>query len=300
MIETAASKSCNSGAASPYQGVDRSDRVLTATQRRRYNPLLWLNLVCLDAPLVAVTWQWLFARAFGIEIANGTTAALFLSAWLVYLADRFGDNLLLGANNPTSLRQEFCLRHRRAWLCVIALVAIADFVTIAARLDSFAVSVGSTIGFVAAIYLLVNRFRPSLWRILPLKEMSIGFIFAAGTMVGLLRSLPSAAILPWVLFAALCAMNCICIAFWERPLDLAQGRISIATEFPHFARGIFPVLLVIALAGSFVTLPLLFSAVLLSAVHFFRDRIEPNTRTALADLVLLTPLLFWGARHVMP
>ncbi len=26
-------------------------------------PWLWLNLVCLDAPIVAITWQWLFARA---------------------------------------------------------------------------------------------------------------------------------------------------------------------------------------------------------------------------------------------
>jgi hypothetical protein len=43
----------------------------------RASPLTWLNLVCLDAPLVAIAWQWLFARSLSIRVDLGATAALF-------------------------------------------------------------------------------------------------------------------------------------------------------------------------------------------------------------------------------
>ena len=33
-----------------------------------YSPVVWLNLLCLDAPIVAVTWQWLFGRTFGAHL----------------------------------------------------------------------------------------------------------------------------------------------------------------------------------------------------------------------------------------
>ncbi|HSV64040.1 MAG TPA: hypothetical protein VLH83_11910, partial [Chthoniobacterales bacterium] len=37
---------------------------------------IWLNLVCLDAPLVAVAWLWLFARTFHIPFQIGNAVAL--------------------------------------------------------------------------------------------------------------------------------------------------------------------------------------------------------------------------------
>ena len=71
------------------------------------SPLLWLNLVCLDAPLVAICWQWIFAYNFHLSVPPGHRAALFLTAWLIYLADRFGDSLSLVAGQPNSARQQF-------------------------------------------------------------------------------------------------------------------------------------------------------------------------------------------------
>ena len=32
------------------------------------SPVVWLNLLCLDAPIVAVSWQWLFAHTFGAQL----------------------------------------------------------------------------------------------------------------------------------------------------------------------------------------------------------------------------------------
>src|ERR1043165_59004 len=89
-------------------------------------PIVWLNLVCLDAPLVAVAWLLLFARVFHVPLQIGNAVALFLTAWLIYLADRFADAANLKLGSPRSLRQEFCLRHREFWIATVALVAGFD------------------------------------------------------------------------------------------------------------------------------------------------------------------------------
>ncbi|MGZ5552543.1 MAG: hypothetical protein ACXWHF_02780 [Chthoniobacterales bacterium] len=310
MIETAASKSfaesksCSDAALSPSERAEPTQHFETPTERRRYHPLIWLNLVCLDAPIVAITWQALFARSFGIATSRGATLALFLTAWLIYLADRFGDSLSLDRRAPISLRQQFCLRHRRAWLIALGTIALADLLVICTRLDSRALLIGAAVGMFALLYLILNQVRPSLWRILPLKEVSIGFLFAAGAMVGLLRSLTSAAIPAWISFAALCVLNCVSIAVWESELDLAQSRISIATVHPEIERAILWLLLAliaISLAlvrqtAADINACVAASAILLTLVHVFRNKIESNIRTALADLVLLTPLILGSAR----
>lgn len=290
MIEAPASKSFGAARARP--------------QNNRISPLVWMNLVCLDAPLVAVSWQWLFARSFRIEIPPGTTPALFLTAWLIYLADRLADARSLGAAPVVSLRQRFCLRHEKAWIAAVVVIAIADLFAIAKQLDRSAVLAGAVVGAAAFVYLLINRFAPSIWRVLPLKEISIGFIFAAGTIIGLLHGLTTAALPAWILFASLCALNCISIAAWERELDLQQRRISIATEFRAAGAWLLPVL-VLACTASCILATLsseralhlcsAASALFLGIVHVLRARIQPDVRTALADVVLLTPLISLGA-----
>lgn len=283
MIDLPASKSfAKTGAVVPHS--------------KAHSPLLWLNLLCLDAPAIAVTWQWLFARAFGVAIPQGASAALFGTAWLIYLADRFGDSLSLGGNERMSARQRFCLRHRRAWLLGLGLLAFLDLAIVALRLDGRAIVVGAGIGLVALIYLVINRLRPSLWSVLPLKECSIGFVFAAGTMVGLLRGLTSAALPVWLCFALLCSLNCISIAIWERELDHLQERVSIATAFPQVSRYLWPALVLLAFVSlgcgrSALHVCIASSALALACVHLLRDRIEFNLRSALADLVLLAPAL---------
>ena len=275
-------------------------------EKIRASPLVWLNLVCLDAPLVAVSWHWLFARSFGVVIPTGTTIALFLTAWLIYLADRLGDSMSLGQAPVLSLRQQFCLRHRGAWLATIGAILVADLLVAATQLDRVAITVGAAVGGLALTYLLINRLWPSLWHVLPLKEVSIGFIFAAGTMVGLARSLPLAALGSWLLFAALCSLNCITIAVWERDLDVGQNRVSIATEFPGIRRALLPMLGAITLTAvvSRMVAPeagtvfpaIAASAILLAAVHLWREHIQPDARTAFADLVLLSPLVFLASQ----
>ncbi|MDQ6654935.1 MAG: hypothetical protein M3Y80_03880, partial [Verrucomicrobiota bacterium] len=128
------------------------------------SPLTWLNLVCLDAPLVAVSWAWLFARSFGINVAAGGMCALFLTAWLIYLADRFGDSIRLDPRAPSSLRQRVCLRNAKAWLALVFLVTAADAGVVISQLGARELRVGAVVGTCAVAYLLVNQLRPALWR----------------------------------------------------------------------------------------------------------------------------------------
>ena len=273
---------------------------------------VWLNLVCLDAPLVAIAWLCLFARSFAVPLQIGNAVALFLTAWLIYLGDRFADAFTLKPGSPRSLRQQFCLRHRETWIVTLALVAGFDAYVIWRTTVVETLLVGAVVGVVAVVYLVANHPLGLIWRSLPAKEMVIGILFAAGTVVALEPRLvlTPALLIAVPTFAALCALNCISIAAWERDLDRAQGKVSIATLHPAIVNRVSQ--LGLGLAGGSVVLAFLYrsaalffacvsvSALLLaylSASHSFKEvrftnrrSLSGDERTALADLVLLTPL----------
>ena len=270
---------------------------------RRAVPTIWLNLVCLDAPLVAIAWLWLFARTFHVPLQIGNGVALFLTAWLIYLGDRFADAVSLPANLPRSSRQDFCLRHREIWISIVALVAGFDAYVIwkTAALQTFLV--GSVVGLLALVYLVVNHPLGFIWRSLPAKEFAIGILFAAGTGVALLPSIPGTPTfaVAVLLFAALCFLNCTSIAGWERELDRAQRKVSIATRHPGGVQssgkkcGVLAVA-AFAFAILFPSAAVIFGCISASGLLLLWLNRLPNTtpvdqRTALADLVLLTPVL---------
>src|SRR4051812_47736039 len=157
---------------------------------QRAVPAIWLNLVCLDAPLVALAWLWLFARTFHVRLQIGNAVALFLTAWLIYLADRFADASNLKPNSPRSLRQGFCLRHREFWIATLALVAGFDAYVIWRTTAFQTLVVGAIVGLLAVVYLVVNHPLGLIWHSLPAKEVAIGTLFAAGTVVALVPKIP--------------------------------------------------------------------------------------------------------------
>ena len=280
--------------AARYERVDHS-RAISRTP-----PVLWLNLVCLDAPIVALTWQWFFARSFHVSLGSGSRLALFLTAWLIYLADRLADTWKIYGNEPLSRRQQFCRRYQIAFFVSIALLAGIDLWIIVRMLDHATIGIGTVLGAISILYLSINYWLGKIWRFVPVKEICIGSLFALGTVAALIpRIHPSTEFVEsFVLFAALCSLNCISIAMWERELDRAQRKNSIATRW-HGTRSAFR-LSAIILAGVAVsfakTEPALFgclatSGVLLVLLDWAGEVIARDERTALADLVLLTPLL---------
>lgn len=267
-------------------------------------PVVWLNLVCLDAPIVAVAWLCLFARTFHSPLHSGNALALFLTAWLIYLADRLADAVSLKAGTPRSLRQDFCLRHREIWISALLLVGGFDLYVIWRTIAPGTFFAGAVVGILAVIYLALNYPRGLVWRALPTKELAIGLLFTAGTLVALLPAAPpmnAEFLAAGLAFVCLCALNCISIACWERELDQAQGKVSIATRHPRFARQVGKIcggLALVSFALAIFIRPatpvfgcVAVSALLLVLLEFSPRQLGDDRRTALADLVLLTPLL---------
>jgi hypothetical protein len=272
---------------------------------QRAVPATWLNLVCLDAPLVAGAWLWLFARTFHATVSPVECAALFLTAWLIYLADRLADSCSLSRHGPRSLRHEFCLEHRRIWIGALATIAAADAVLIWNRLGHAVFLAGAFIGTLALIHLVLNYSLGGAWPPLPLKEVAIGSLFAAGTLVALfsLRPITGSFVCSGLVFAGLCTLNCICIAYWEREVDENQGKVSFATRYPGLDRYLGRSSLALAL-GSLVAAIVypaagpIFACVSVSALGLMSldsTKIDRDQRTAMADLVLLTPLIAFVA-----
>jgi hypothetical protein len=267
-----------------------------------HRPLTWLNIWCLDAPLVAVGWQWLFARSFNVTLPTASRAALFLTAWFIYLVDRFADSISLAPFLPKSARQEFCSRHRFSWIALMSATAVLDSAIVLTRLDSTTLRHGVLLGTVAVTYLAINGLFSAVWETLPMKEIAIGLLFSAGTLLAVAPhvsvALPVFA-LAALLFAGVCSLNCVSIAVWERQLDVSQQKHSIATRWRRM-NGDLRIFSMLLTAGCLVLalvdhkswqlgLCLGSSAVLLGVLPSFP--VARDEETALADLVLLTPLL---------
>lgn len=273
-------------------------------------PSTWLNLVCLDAPLVSITWVWLFARTFHATVDPANCIVLFLTAWLIYLADRLADSYSLQNGGPRSLRHEFCLNHRQLWIGALAVIATGDGYLIWRNIGAETFLAGAVIGALALIYLGLNHLLGRAWTLLPLKEHAIGFLFAAGTLVTLFPVLPpvrGVVIFSGIVFAWLCTLNCISIAFWERELDQTQCKVSFATCYPKLERHLGKLLIALTLCSGVAAIiyreaaPVFgcvsVSSLLLAMLDSFRGKIGRDQRTALADLVLLTPLLALSLMH---
>jgi hypothetical protein len=249
-----------------------------------------------------------------VSILIGSQVALFLTAWLIYLIDRFADSISLPTNSEKTLREAFCLRHKNVWIVLIPTIALSDAVFVFWRVDHKVFVGGIFLGAMAMIYLAINFVFSKLWAAIPIKEIVIGLLFAAGTLLAPMAQLSSArsAITKWeagfaaVLFACLCSLNCMSIAVWERNLDRLQRKHSIATRWVH-AKLLVRVLAVIVTVSSIVLgiieMPLrpiadclVLSAIALLVLHFVR--VAADERAALADLVLLTPLAWLLVRSV--
>lgn len=89
----------------------------------KHAPLwLWPNLLSLDAPLVAVAWMWMLARALRVEyIQPSIWWVLPLAIWCVYVADRLLDVWTQPKMTEKSPRHVFHWRWR--WPLVAGVVA---------------------------------------------------------------------------------------------------------------------------------------------------------------------------------
>lgn len=256
---------------------------------------LWANILSLDAPLIAVTWQAFLAQCYAVPLRPAGRVALFLAVWAIYIADR-----LLDARHPATTaeaaRHRFYRKHRRfATVLLGALVAVTLTIALLwlrpAVLHNGLVPLAAVVVYLAALNLGGAR--------QVAKELVVAFVFTTGTFLVAWTNdpvSPLTLLAPAAAFFLLCLANLAAIEKWE------WAELRLGAEPPHVttralvrtARVWVPLLAVATLFRSSNPwyLAIGSSATLTGVLLFVGGRLRIEARRVLVDAVLLTPLLF--------
>lgn len=270
----------------------------------------WLTVLSLDAPLVALAWQWAVGHAASAPPAPHHAALLGIGVWLAYAADRWIEGWRLTPETVRTQRHYFFLRWRwpsfAVWLGILAGGVWLAIRELGAREWWFSLALlGPTLA-----YLLSHQFlhRDHPWRV-P-KELCVAGILAVGVALypAATTGGPPAALLPLVapagLFFLLALANCLLISDWEREVDRSQGQTSLALRYGAartLAARLPWAVAALALAQAVthhgpartVALAGAAAAFLLGGLALAQPRLGRERARVLADLVLLTPLGLW-------
>ena len=283
-------------------------------QTLRHTPLALWHLLSLDAPSVATVWTIAVASAVGLHLPWASPAAMFIAVWMLYAADRLLDaRPLPGNQSPPELeeRHRFHHRHRRAFLIVIAISACA-LVALLRQIDPHAMRIYTFLATLLGAWFLIIHARPlpgdGAHR-LP-KELAVGIFFPAAVFIPTVARLPQLRLdlLPIaLLLAATCSLNCLYLYAWEHPSQRLNAHWSTRWATHHLVAltwtvAAFSLALILVsplltasaqlhLGTALLTTCILASSLLLLFLHHLRNRLPPLHLRALADLVLLTPLI---------
>lgn len=145
---------------------------------------IWLlpNLLSLDAPLVAVAWMWMLARALRVEyIDPAAWLTLPMSIWCIYVADRLLDSWLHPEVRNRSQRHAFHWRWRWPLLLLTLLAGIGCLYQAMYVLPRSMFSAGLVAILLSGLYFLTAFFQG---REVPfIKNLLAGMIFSMGVAI---------------------------------------------------------------------------------------------------------------------
>jgi hypothetical protein len=266
----------------------------------------WLHLLSLDAPLVAVLWQLLFAKALHVYLAPVVTLIMALVIWLIYVADRILDSYRTEENTGTALRHRFYRTHRADFLPAFFVVLLATgwmaYADLGFRMQRDGLLLAAVVGgYFAVVHVLGGRAQ----RWFP-KEIAVAILFGIGTFMPVsirVHQLHLRFLLPFLLFLLVLWMNTLFIEYSEwvtlrrhgadRP---HQSTILVGDHLVAFGTGV-GFLALGAMASHWFTLarPILLaeglSALALGMLGWQSRRISSYAVRVAADAALLTPVL---------
>jgi hypothetical protein len=242
----------------------------------------WPNLLALDAAVIAVLWQALFAHCLERDISLAARVVLGLSVWLTYLSDRLFDVAPRPRAQLLSERHRFAKRQARRLWKVWGCVLIFDLFIALRFLSAQQLEQGLYLLVLCLTYTGLNQW---LSRKFFPKELCVSLIYAAGVLVFLGPPFP------WMsasLFAGLCLINCLIIGIKEKPIDRGMRVHSMS---PLMAPGWIALLFLLCAALLFKAPPgLAYAAaisLLLLVLHFSRRNVPIEGFRVLADGILL-------------
>ena len=116
---------------------------------------LWVNILSLDAPIVALLWQAALAHCNRVRLEPACYWSLGLAVWFIYMLDRTIDGFGKTSGAPLTARHEFYRRHRKIFaLFVLPLVLLALMYEVLFELSEGLMWRGVTLAGIVGLYLL--------------------------------------------------------------------------------------------------------------------------------------------------
>ena len=267
---------------------------------------LWVNLLSLDAPAVALAWQDMFARSLHVPLGPVPRVVTAGCVWLAYAGDRLLDGSVISYDSLVTPRHRFARLYRQPlaviWGLVLSIMTYCAF----GLLRSELIHSGIVLSVLVVAYFAVVHWPGRRTRLPAFKEGCVAALFSVGSVTFVMAKMGhvTLALVPPVLFwLSLCFLNCAGIGCWEKNRDAVQRQESLALQTPGFSRHFASVALWVAAAAVVAGLlpfsegirPVYFSvaasSLMLAALDRFRSVFEIDALRVGADLALLTPLL---------
>lgn len=253
-----------------------------------FNVLQWSNMLAIDAVLIALCWQAIFASASNQTLNFATMSVLGLSVWLTYSADRLFDVAKRSFDQLYSARHRFTKRHAKTlwkiWFGTLFINVSIAF----SGLTAHQLLNGTVLLIVCLLYTGLNQKLSS--RFFP-KELWVAILYVGGVIVFLL---PDQSLwLPAGFLMLLCLINCLIIGNKERQIDAAMKVRSLAYFLPKLPIVLYACCLpaILFLEGALL-LSIGLSLLALMFVHACQKRLSVESFRLFADAALLIGPLF--------
>ena len=266
--------------------ITNSDERTLNEQPNKKKPIPWwlfFNVLALDAPIVAIVWQHFLAENLKINISITETATLFFTVWFIYLLDHFLD---AKKEFYTTQRHLFVARNQKIIIVMITFTFTTS-ICLCFFLSESLILGGIILAAFIFIYLLLVHARITNIKLKTnFKELLVGIGFGVGVALPIIIS--NIEIKTWVspvlLFCLLCWLNCRLIDIWESNQSSLSRREVILILFIFYLMLICPRSILFAATSTLACLIL---------INKYAGSKKPEISRVLADVSLLSPLIFW-------
>jgi len=280
------------------------------TQDRRRPLWLYPNLLSLDAPLVAMAWLYVFAKAWRVNYLPWTAyAALALAVWVIHVLERLHDAKRRKETGiPLGERHVFHRRHAKRFL-ITAAVAVIVLVLLVLVFLPISVFGYLTIGGVLVIgFFAMSRIGGDARDVSYGKNLLAGAAFAYGTAMIAHVFLPAIGkhdlivSREFLTFLLLCVIHLCAIEFWEkstRDESVEEGASGdLALTLPVVVLAIAA--LAFAISGHLQSVRPFYYAIftgaaLIHVINRNRRKFSAEHLRVLADVTMLIPALVFHA-----
>lgn len=264
---------------------------------------LWVDVLCVVAPIAALAWHWLFARSTNVKLHPATHPTLALAVWIIAVSDR----LLEARRRRLTWRHWFVWRFRYPFFVLLAGALAVCFWLSFYALPQVILELGGILAIGVILYLFFARIQPGSKLAVP-RDLVRGALFTVGAMIAVwgTSNVPRGAV--WLIagqtvLVSLVFLGSSCMEHLTHESDERERADWLAIDSRI---GVWTGVLLGSLVwlvshemrqGASMAhyyLAMILSGSLFFAAHAMRQRMASDTFHVLAWITLTAPLLVLG------